>query len=283
MRARPNVELPDDHPGFSDAEYRRRRDAIAAATATWQLGDDIPLVEYTPEEDALWSLVSRELAEQHQRYACVAYRDAAARLALPSSRVPQLRDVSAALHRLTGFEIGPVPGLVPTRTFYGSLANRRFLSTQYVRHPSVPFYTPEPDVVHELIGHCNALASPLFAGLYEDAGHASLRAGSDEALEFFSRVWWFSIEFGVVWEQGELRTYGAGLLSSYGELDAFRDARLEPFDIAAMGVSSYDITRYQPVLFAGSSMAAIESDLHRFFETYDEDAFARFVRRAGAP
>ena len=118
-----------------------------------------------------------------------------------------------------------MPGLVPTRTFYGSLAERRFLSTQYVRHPSVPLYTPEPDIVHEVIGHANMLASPVFADLYELAGQASRRAESPEALEFFSRVFWFSVEFGVVWEGGELRTYGAGILSSFGELDAFRGGR----------------------------------------------------------
>jgi phenylalanine-4-hydroxylase len=104
-----------------------------------------------------------------------------------------------------------------------------------------------------------------------------LRASSPNALEFFSRVWWFSIEFGVVWEDGELRTYGAGLLSSYGELEAFRAARIRPFDILAMGTLAYDITRYQPVLFAGSSMSAIEADLHAFFMNYDDNMFRRLT------
>src|SRR5207247_1118870 len=105
------VTLPADHPGFSDAAYRRRRDAIA-----------------------------------------------------------------------------------------GGAGDRRFMALQYIRHHSVPFDTPEPDVVHELIGHCNTLASPVFADLYERAGNASRRARTDEALEFFSRVWWFTLEFGVVQE-----------------------------------------------------------------------------------
>jgi phenylalanine-4-hydroxylase len=273
------VGLPKDHPGFADPEYRRRRDTVAGFTVGRAPQDPIPVVDYTPAEHELWSLVANKLAAQHRRYACAEYQAAAARLALRRDRIPQLRDVSADLARLTDFAIEPVPGLVPTRTFYGSLARRRFLSTQYVRHPSVPFYTPEPDIIHELIGHCNALASPLFAGLYEEAGRASLRARSDAALEFFSRVWWFSIEFGVVWEDGELRTYGAGLLSSFGELDAFRDALIRPFDIPGMGTLTYDITHYQPVLFAGSSMPAIAADLHAFFTTYDEDMFCRLTGR----
>jgi len=161
-----------------------------------------------------------------------------------------------------------VPGLVPTRTFYGALAERCFLSTQYVRHHSVPFYTPEPDIVHEIIGHANMLASPSLADLYEKAGRASLRAASDAALEFFSRVFWFSLEFGVVREDGELRAYGAGLLSSYGELQVFQDAVIRPFDIDTMGTWSYDITRYQPVLFAAPSFDAVTEELGRFFDTF---------------
>ena len=164
------VDLPADHPGCSDAAYRARRDAISAVGAAHRPGDPIPDVEYAPEEDALWTLVSGELAAKHERFAVREYRDAAARLDLPHDRVPQLRQVSAVLDGLTGFRVAPVPGLVPTRVFYGSLADRTFCSTQYIRHHSVPLYTPEPDVVHELVGHCNMLASPVFAELSSSPG-----------------------------------------------------------------------------------------------------------------
>jgi phenylalanine-4-hydroxylase len=274
----PKVALPADHPGFSDAAYRRRRDAIAGAAAAYRPGDAIPEVQYTREEDALWELVSAELARKHRACACAEYLRAARRLDLPRQRVPQLREVSERIEGLTHFRIEPVAGLVSTRRFYGSLADRRFLATQYIRHHSVPFYTPEPDVVHELIGHCNTLASPVFADLYERAGRASLRAEADESLEFFSRVWWFSLEFGVVHEDGELRTYGAGLLSSYGELDVFRDAEIRDFDLRSMGTLEYDITRYQPVLFAGSSFACVVDSLASFFDHYDDDAYGCWVR-----
>jgi phenylalanine-4-hydroxylase len=267
------VVLPDDHPGFSDPEYRRRRDTIAAAATGYRSGGPIPRIHYTADEHALWRLVSTELAAKHERYACHEYLAAVERLALPRDSVPQLQDVSGRLGELTGFRLEPVAGLVSTRTFYGSLADRCFLATQYIRHHSVPFYTPEPDVVHELIGHCNTLASPVFADLYEQAGQASRRAKSDEALEFFSRVFWFTIEFGVVWEDNELRTYGAGLLSSYGELDAFRAADIRPFDIRAMGTLTYDITKYQPVLFDGRSLEHVTTELAAFLGTYDDAAY----------
>jgi phenylalanine-4-hydroxylase len=276
-----SFELPEDHPGFSDPEYRARRAHIAEVGEAYRKGDPIPDVTYTSEEDDVWRVVSSELAVKHRKYACREYIEGAERLVLPTERVPQLREVDERVFALTNFHIQPVPGLVPTRVFYGSLAERIFNSTQYIRHHSVPFYTPEPDIVHEIIGHANMLASPVFADLYEEAGKASVRSESDEALDFFSRVFWFTLEFGVVREDGELKTYGAGLLSSYGEIEVFRSAEIRPWDLVAMGTQSYDITRYQPVLFEATSFPKLVDDLHEFFSTYDDDARARLLRDAG--
>ena len=269
MGASTGVPLPSDHPGVSDPVYRARRDRIAAISASHRPGTPVPDVDYTPEEDAVWAEVSRALHPLHLRLACAAYLEGAARLQLPTERVPQLREVDARVHELSGWHIQPVPGLVPTRMFYGSLAARTFLSTQYIRHHSVPFYTPEPDVVHEIIGHANMLANPVLADLYEVAGRASIRvADHDDELQFFSRVFWFSLEFGVVHEAGELKAYGAGLLSSFGEIDAFRAAEVRPWDIEQMGTLDYDITQYQPVLFAAESFDRMVEDLTAFFDGY---------------
>ncbi len=137
----------------------------------------------------------------------------------------------------------------------------------------MPFYTPEPDIIHEIIGHANMLASDVFADLYEAAGRASLRAKSDEALEFFSRVFWFTLEFGVVMEGGEPRAYGAGLLSSFGEIETFRNADLQEWDLAQMGRLSYDISHYQPVLFRAGSFSELVSELGSFFNEFDDAVF----------
>jgi phenylalanine-4-hydroxylase len=274
-------ELPDDHPGVSDPAYRARRSAIAAVGRAHRRGQPIADVEYTSEEDEVWRIVAHELARKHERFACRAYREGAAAVTLPTERVPQLREVDARVHGLTGFHIEPVPGLVPTREFYGSLAERVFRSTQYVRHHSVPFYTPEPDIIHEIIGHANMLGNPVFADLYEAAGRASLRAESDAALDFFSKVFWFTLEFGVLREDGELRAYGAGLLSSYGEIEEFRNAEVRPWDIARMGTLDYDITRYQPVLFAAESFERMVDELGAFFDGYDEADHVRRLAAAG--
>jgi phenylalanine-4-hydroxylase len=275
-------ELPTDHPGFSDPEYRARRERIAAVGAAYRPGDPVPDVTYTAEEDEVWRVVWRELAALHQAHACAEYRRGAARLLLPAERVPQLREVDERVRALTGFRIRPVPGLVPTREFYGALAERAFLSTQYVRHHSVPFYTPEPDLVHEIVGHANMLASESLAALYMEAGRASRRTTSPEALEFFSRVFWFTLEFGVVHESGDLKAYGAGLLSSYGELSAYRQADIRAWDVMGMGTLDYDITHYQPVLFAARSFERMVRDLGNFLRGYDEAWYDHHVR-GGTP
>jgi phenylalanine-4-hydroxylase len=270
-------ELPAEHPGFGDPAYRERRARIAAVGAAYEAGRPIPDVHYTPEEDGVWRTVAGELGEKHRRLACREIVEAADRLDLPTDRVPQLREVDERLQQLSGFRIRPVPGLVPTREFYGALADRTFLATQYIRHHSVPFYTPEPDVLHEVIGHATMLADPTLADLYEAAGRASLRCRTDEGLEFFSRVFWFTVEFGVLWQpdeagsehSDELRAWGAGLLSSYGEIEVFRAADILPWDLERMGRLDYDITRYQPVLFAAGSFARMAEDLRAFFDAYE--------------
>ena len=260
------LELPADHPGVSDPVYRERRAHIAAAAEHAPTGAPPARIEYSDTEHITWQTVIEALRPLHDTYAVAAYREGSAALRLPANQVPQLADVTQRLSALTGWTVSAVPGLVPIRTFYGSLAERTFLSTQYVRHPSVPFYTPEPDIVHELIGHVNALANPRFATIYEAAGRASRRAIDDAALERFSRVFWFTLEFGVVREAGELRAYGAGLLSSFGEIQQFRSAEIRPFDIEAMATFDYDITTFQDVLFAAESFEQVESELLTFFE-----------------
>jgi len=272
------VHLADDHPGSADPEYRARRNAIAAAALAWKPGEPVPHIDYTEEEQEVWRTVCRELAPKHARLACREYRDATVRLALPTDRIPQLDEVSESLSALTGFSYAPAAGLVPLRDFLGSLAERVFHSTQYVRHPGAPLYTPEPDLVHEVVGHGNLMASPRFADLNRLAGDAARRMETEEGLKFIADVFWFTIEFGVLWEDGELRCYGAGLLSSYGEIDEFRGAEIRPIDFHQMGTLEYDITHYQPILFAAESAEHLTESVGGFFAEADDDTPARVAR-----
>jgi phenylalanine-4-hydroxylase len=277
------VELAGDHPGASDPAYRERRNQIAAAAVAWQPGEPLPRIEYTEAEHDVWRIVSRELAPKHAKYACRDFRDAAAALALPSDRIPQLDEVTAGLEPLTGFRYHPAAGLVPLREFYGSLGDGIFHSTQYVRHGAMPLYTPEPDLIHEVIGHGNLLASPRFAAIKREAGLAAQRVETDAALQFLADVFWFTIEFGVMREDGEVRAYGAGILSSYGEIEEFRGADLRPLDLLEMGTLEYDITKYQPVLFCADGIDELEDVVGTFFAEYDDETPSRLRRDAGAP
>jgi phenylalanine-4-hydroxylase len=270
-------QLAADHPGFRDPAYRARRAALAATAARYRPDSPAEVVPYAPEEHELWALCRRQLSERHERFACEEFLRGVDALGAPFDHVPQLDEVSSLLTPLTRFSYEPVPGLVSPRDFYGALSDGRFMSTQYIRHHSVPYYTPEPDVIHEVVGHAHQLASPAFAALYRKVGWAAHRTTRDDAMQFLSRVFWFTVEFGVVREHGELKAFGAGILSSFGELEAFAAADIRAFDIAAMGRQAYDITRYQPVLFAGESMGALIEELTAFLDVYDDETFARLT------
>lgn len=277
-RGEVEVVLGADHPGFHDPEYRRRRNQLAALSLDWQPGDPVPRAEYTEAEHRVWRVIARELDPLHHRHACRAFLEAKEELRLPGDHVPQLSEVSRLLHPVTGFRYRPVAGLAPLRDFYGAFADGAFYSTQYLRHPSQPLYTPEPDVVHEVVGHANQLACPDLAAVYRLVGEAVARTESDEALRLLSRVFWFSLEFGLVEEGGEPKAYGAGILSSCGETRSFPTADIRPLDVAEMAAVPYDITRYQPVLFAARSMTHLVDTLSSFFAAFDDDTHHLLTR-----
>ncbi|MDX6583574.1 MAG: phenylalanine-4-hydroxylase [Solirubrobacterales bacterium] len=274
------VHLADDHPGKTDPDYQRRRNQIASAALEWGRGMAIPQIEYNEAEQEVWRTVQRELAPKHARYACTPFLEAKTALALPAERIPQLDEVTERLRPLTGYEYVPAAGIVPVKEFYGCLADREFHSTQYVRHPSAPLYTPEPDLIHEVIGHGNLLADPQFAELNRLAGEAARRAHTDEGVQYVADVFWFTIEFGVVWEQGELRAYGAGILSSYGEIEEFREMEILPLDFHRMGTMDYDITHYQSTLFAANSIDHLVDAVGGFFAGFDDETPERLARAA---
>jgi phenylalanine-4-hydroxylase len=268
------VHLAHDHPGANDPAYRQRRNQIAAAALAWKPGEPTPVIAYTEAEQEVWRTVSRELAIKHERYAVREYLEAKSAVGMPVDRVPGLDEISELVRPLTGWSYVPAAGLVPLAEFYGSLADRVFHSTQYVRHPDVPLYTPEPDIIHEVIGHGHLLATPTFGELHRLAGGAARRLRDPDNLLFLSKVFWFSLEFGVVVEDGSLRAYGAGILSSYGEIDEFRGMQHRPLDIVEMGTADYDITAYQPVLYLASSVDEIVDVVGWFFATCDDESIA---------
>ncbi len=258
------VQLDQDHPGFRDQAYRTRRDAIAHIALDYEPGTPVPDAPYTEAEHDVWRVICEALEEGHKRFACAQYLACVEKLDLPRRRIPQMREVSARVEALSGFRLEPVAGLVEPRVFLESLASGVFLSTQYIRHHSTPLYTPEPDVVHETIGHGVSLADERLAELNCLTGEAVKRASSDEALERLARVYWFTIEFGVVREAGEIKAYGTGLVSSAGELAAMKNAELRPLDLEAASRQSFGTTTFQPILFCADSFDAMHQMLREY-------------------
>lgn len=272
-----SVQLGRDHPGLNDPVYRARRDHLATLADRWVPGTPAPVVDYTEQEHEVWRVVSEDLLGKHRTYACREFLEGKEALGLPVDHVPQLEDLSEVIGALTGFRYRPAAGLVPLLEFYGALADRAFWATQYVRHHSVPLYTPEPDVLHEVVGHGNTLAHPRFTALYEAAGRAARRVSSEQSLEFVSRVFWFTLEFGVLREPDGLKAYGAGILSSPGEIEEFRDVAMRPLDLREMGTVDYDITRYQEVLFVARSFTEVEDVVGTFWEECDDESIAALL------
>jgi phenylalanine-4-hydroxylase len=258
------VQLDPDHPGFRDQEYRERRNQIAQLALSYKSGEEIPAAPYTTDEHAVWRAIWQALEPAHRQHACAEYLAALSRLDFDPGHIPQLREVNEKVRALSGFRLEPVAGLVQPRVFLESLANGVFLCTQYIRHHSAPLYTPEPDVVHEIVGHGVTLANDRLAQLNRLFGEAVRRTKSDESLEKLSRVYWFTIEFGVLREEGKLKAYGTGLLSSAGELEAMHQADIRPLDVKAAADQSYDPTRYQPVLFCAGSFEDMQEKLTEY-------------------
>lgn len=258
------VRLDPDHPGFRDHEYRERRNAIAKIAMTYKPGSPIPAAPYTELEHGVWKTIWQALGPAHREHACAEYLDCVNRLAFAADRIPQLDEVSQKVEAISGFRLEPVAGLVEPRVFLESLARGVFLSTQYIRHHSTPLYTPEPDVAHEIIGHAVTLASTRLAELNRLFGEAVARTEETSKLDRLARVYWFTIEFGVLRENGQIKAYGTGLLSSAGELAEMHKAELRPLDINAAADHVFDPTHYQAELFCADSFDEMYRELKEF-------------------
>jgi len=231
----------------------------------------IPDVEYTQDEIETWNVVYLKVKELlpgrastiHRKYLEIMEKECNYGL----GQIPQLEEVSNFLKRTSGFSLRPAAGLVTARDFLASLAFRVFQCTQYVRHPSSPNYSPEPDVLHELIGHCPMFADPTFAQFSQEIGLASLGA-SDAEIEKLATLYWFTVEFGLCKENGEIRAYGAGLLSSFGELlhSLSKKPAVEyrPFDCISASAQEYDDQAYQDIYYVAESFEDAKQKLRHW-------------------
>ncbi|KAJ8662175.1 hypothetical protein O0I10_001868 [Lichtheimia ornata] len=274
-------ELSSDHPGAHDPAYRERRADITRKAKAFRTGDPVPHVNYTPEEVDTWGIIYRKLTAMYRTHACREHQYVFPLLeqncGYSDKNIPQLETVSKFLKDCTGFTIRPVMGLLTSRDFLNAFAFRVFHSTQYIRHHSRPLYTPEPDVCHELLGHAPLFADPDFADFCHEIGLASLGA-SDEDIKKLATIFWFTAEFGLCRQGDEIKAYGAGLLSSFGELDYSLSDKpdLRPFEPSKTAVQPYPITEFQPVYFVADSFKDAQEKVRDFASTMNRPFSVRY-------
>ena len=215
------VVNPDD-PLYSDKEYAVRRKYLESLNTGYKMGSPIKRLEYTEQETATWTYIWDKLMPQIKEHGCapfVKYLENFVEMGIfKRNEIPQLDDLNRYLIKKNNWRIKPVNGIISQRQYLNILAFRTFPSTQYIRHHSTPEYTPEPDICHEFFGHMAAFADPAICDLSQKIGLLSLGA-TDSQLKILGAIYWYTIEFGVVMENGKRKFYGGGIASSFKEIE----------------------------------------------------------------
>ncbi|EGU45834.1 phenylalanine 4-monooxygenase [Vibrio splendidus] len=216
-------------------------------------------VEWSLEEDAIWhDLVKRQLDVIDDR-ACEAYLHGLTLLDLPLDRVPQLPEINKVLKETTGWQVQPVPALIDFDRFFDLLANKRFPVATFLRTREEFDYLQEPDFFHEIFGHCAMLTNPDFAAFTEQYGKLG-QAATSKQRGYLARLYWFTVEFGLVKEGDKLKIYGGGILSSPAETNYALEGDLavhERFDLQTVLRTPYRIDIMQPKYYVINDLAEL--------------------------
>ena len=225
---------------------------------------------YTPENHRVWTTLYRARMATLAETGSLRFLGGAAAIGLEEGCVPDLADVNRRLQPLTGWEAVAVRGFVPPGDFFACLAQRRFPTTVIVRPADRLAYLPEPDIFHDVFGHVPLHADPVFADFLQRVGRLGAAARDAAQVEQLARLFWFTVEFGLVRERGAVRIYGSGLISSSGDAANALGERCDrrPFDLDAVLAQPFDIDRFQDVLFVvddfAQLFAAVETTARRF-------------------
>jgi phenylalanine-4-hydroxylase len=215
---------------------------------------------YTPEQHATWAELVRRCMPELRRHACQEYLDGFEQIGLREDSIPDLAAVSARLEPRTGWNSTPVSGFLPPDAFFEMLGARRFPTTTWLRDRNSLEYTPEPDIFHDVFGHVPMHAHPVFANFLQEYGRVCSRMiDRKDDLERMGRVFWFTVEFGVIRQQGEIKVYGSGLISSHGECAyvVHDGPEIRDFNLDQVLEHQFSVSRMQPVLYAVESFQQI--------------------------
>ena len=248
------------------------------AAADWTI--DQRWGDYTPADHALWDRLYARQTRQLADRAHPSFLKGLATLDLSKSGIPDFAELSERLDAATGWSVVAVPGLVPDAVFYQHLANRRFVAGNFIRSADQIDYLEAPDVFHDVFGHVPLLSDPVFADYMQAYGQGGLRSLKFDALTRLSRLYWYTVEFGLIREAGELKLYGAGIVSSHGEsvfaLDDPSPHRIG-FDLARVMRTPYKVDDYQALY------VVIDSFEQLLRTTLDTDFAPLYVALANRP
>jgi phenylalanine-4-hydroxylase len=229
---------------------------------------------YTPEKVSVWSeLVNRRLPEL-TAHACQEYLDGYEIIGMLDNRLPNLADISARLEPITGWNATAVSGFLPGEAFFEMLSARKFPTTTWLRGRESLEYTPEPDIFHDVFGHVPMHAHPVFANFLQHYGEVCARSEDRDVLEKLGRLFWYTVEFGLIRQKGELKIYGSGLISSHGECRNVMQGgcTIHDFSLDEVLQTSVKVDQMHKLLFA------IES----FDQIYEAMGGAEKLAKAGA-
>jgi len=222
---------------------------------------------YTEENQETWQILfDRQMAFLKDN-ASQTYLKGAEIINLRRDRVPPLKDINARLWPLTKWQRRAVPGYLPPKAFFACLARREFPTTIVIRPKESIDYLPEPDIFHDIFGHVPLHADPTFADFLQTYGKAALTTEDPAETERLARLFWFTVEFGLIREGGRLKVYGSGLISSPGESrHSLESAEVErrPFDLDRVCDTSFEIDHYQPILYVLDSFEQLRDAMNTY-------------------
>ncbi|MDQ7014396.1 MAG: phenylalanine 4-monooxygenase [Planctomycetota bacterium] len=222
---------------------------------------------YSQEDHEVWAMMVANRMELLDEQASEVFLDGVRKLGLDEDHVPKVEYVNSRLAALTGWQSRPVPGYLPAKAFFACLAKRQFPTTIVIRPKEMLDYLPEPDIFHDVFGHVPLHCDPVFAEFLQTYGKAALMCEDPYHIERLGRLFWFTVEFGLIRERGEVKLYGSGLISSIGEsLHALEsdDVDRRPFDMDRVCDTPFEIDHYQPVLYVLESFEELRDSMNSY-------------------